>query len=63
MSTDGMFNFKDIDEKITVGNGEKMLATKVGSIRRHVIQDDGSTLNIIISESSIYRTYVPIYSV
>jgi hypothetical protein len=50
MSTDGMFNLKDINEKITVGNGEKMLATKVGSIRRCVIQVDGFTLDIVISE-------------
>jgi hypothetical protein len=50
MSKDGMFNLKDIDEKITVGNGKKMLATKVGSLRRRVIQVDGSTLDIVTSE-------------
>jgi hypothetical protein len=41
MSIDGMFNILDIDEKVTVGNGEKMFATKVGSLRRRVIQVDG----------------------
>ena len=50
MSTDGMFNLKDINEKITIGNCEKMLATKVGSIRHRVIQVDGSTLDIVINE-------------
>jgi hypothetical protein len=50
MSIDGMFNILDIDEKVTVGNGEKMVATKVGSLRRRVIQVDGSTLDIVIND-------------
>jgi hypothetical protein len=50
MTTEGMFNLQDIDEKITIGNGKKMLATKVGSLRRRVVQVDGSTLEIVISE-------------
>jgi hypothetical protein len=50
MSIDGMFNILDIDEKVTVGNGEKMVATKVGSLRRRIIQVDGSTLNIVIND-------------
>jgi hypothetical protein len=50
MSINGMFNIQDIDEKVTVGNGEKMVATKVGSLRRHVIQVNGSTLDIVIND-------------
>jgi hypothetical protein len=50
MSIDGMFNIQDIDEKVTVGNGDKMAATKVGSLRRCVIQVDGSTLDIVIND-------------
>jgi hypothetical protein len=50
MTTEGMLNLQDIDEKITVGNGEKMLATKVESLRRRVVQIDGSKLDIVISE-------------
>jgi hypothetical protein len=50
MTPEGMFNLQDINEKITIGNGEKMLATKVGSLRRRVIQVNGSTLDIVISE-------------
>jgi hypothetical protein len=37
MSTEGMFNIRDIDEKITVGNDNSMTATKVGSLKRRVI--------------------------
>jgi hypothetical protein len=55
MSTEGKLNLQDTDEKITVGNGKRMLAIKVGSLRCRVIQVDGSTLNIIISEVK----YVP----
>jgi hypothetical protein len=50
MSIDGMFNIQNIDEKVTVGNGEKMVATKVGSLRRCVIQVDGLTLDIVIND-------------
>jgi hypothetical protein len=50
MSIDGMFNILDIDEKVTVGNGEKMVATKIRSLRRRIIQVDGSTLYIVIND-------------
>jgi hypothetical protein len=55
MSTEGMFNISDIDEKITVGNGNSMTATKVGSLKCHIIQLDGSVLNITINKVK----YVP----
>jgi hypothetical protein len=45
----------DIDEKITVGNGDSMTATKVGSLERCIIQLDGSVLNITINKVK----YVP----
>ena len=54
-SIEGMFNLKDIAETITVGNGDSMMATKVGSLKRRVVQLDGSTLDIIINEVK----YVP----
>jgi hypothetical protein len=41
-----MFNVKDIPETITVGNGNSMTATKVGSLKRRVVQLNGSTLDI-----------------
>jgi hypothetical protein len=44
------FNIQDIDEKVTVGNGDKMIATKVGCLRHCVIQVDGSTLDIVIND-------------
>jgi hypothetical protein len=50
MSINGMFNIQDINEKVTVGNGEKMVATKFGSLRRHVIQVDGLSLDIVIND-------------
>jgi hypothetical protein len=50
MSIDGIFNILDIDEKVTVGNGEKMVATKFGNLRCCVIQVDGSTLDIVIND-------------
>jgi hypothetical protein len=50
MSINGMFNIQDIDEKVAVGNGEKMVARKIGSLRCRVIQVDGSTLDIVIND-------------
>jgi hypothetical protein len=50
MSMDGMFNVQDIDEKVTVENGNNIVATKVGSLRCRVIQLDGSSLDIVINE-------------
>jgi hypothetical protein len=44
-----MFNLKDIAETITVGNGDNMTATKIGSLRRRVVQLNGSTLDITIN--------------
>lgn len=49
-SLEGIFYLKDIAETITVGYGDIMLATKVGSLRRRVVQLDGSTLDITINE-------------
>jgi hypothetical protein len=45
-----MFDIQGINEKVTVGNGEKMVATKVGNLRCCVIQVDGSTLDIVIND-------------
>ena len=41
-SDEGMFDWKRIDEEITIGNGKPMKATKVGSLRLESIQKDGS---------------------
>ena len=49
-SIEGMFDVKDIEEKITVGNGDSVMATKVGSLKRRVLQIDSSTLEITIKE-------------
>jgi hypothetical protein len=50
MSIDAMFIIQDINEKVTVGNGEKMVELKVGSLRCRVIQVEGSTLDIVIND-------------
>jgi hypothetical protein len=46
---------KDMNEKITVGNGESMKAIKVGSLKCHVIQLDSSTVDVTLKEVK----YVP----
>jgi hypothetical protein len=55
MSNKGLFDVNDIDKKITVGNGESINSTKVGSLKRHVVQLDGSSANVILKEVK----YVP----
>jgi hypothetical protein len=54
-SDNGLFDVKDINEKITVGNGESMKAIKVKSFKCHVIQLNGSTVNVKFKEVK----YVP----
>jgi hypothetical protein len=46
---------KNINEKITVGNGESMKAIKVGSLKCHVIQLNGSSVDVTLKEVK----YVP----
>jgi hypothetical protein len=59
-----MFNEKDIAETITVGNGNSMVATKVGSLKRCVIQLNGSTLDITINEGKyVPDFYVNLFSI
>jgi hypothetical protein len=50
-----LFDVKDINKKITVGNGESMKAIKVGSLKCHVIQLNGSSVNVTLKEVK----YVP----
>jgi hypothetical protein len=47
-SDKGLFDVKDINEKITVGNGESMKAIKVGSLKCHVIQLNGSSVDVTL---------------
>ena len=41
--SDGMFEIRDIDEDITIGNGKPMKATKVGKLKVEMVQKNGST--------------------
>jgi hypothetical protein len=61
-STEGMFNVSDIDEKITVGNGNSMTATKVESLKHHVAQLDGSVWTSQSTKLSMFLSYVLISS-
>lgn len=45
-SDDGMYNVRETESLITIGNGKTLKATKQGSIRATVLQKDGSTLDI-----------------
>ena len=38
---DGMFDCRDINEPVTVGDGKKLIATKIGRLRRTVYHVDG----------------------
>jgi hypothetical protein len=49
-SDKGLFDVKDINEKITVGNGESINAIKVGSLNCHAIQLSGSRVDVTFKE-------------
>jgi hypothetical protein len=44
----GMFDYEDINEKVTVGNGKTVWAKKQGKICLTVIQMDGSTAKFVL---------------
>jgi hypothetical protein len=44
------FAVKEINEKITVGNSENMKETKVGSLKCHVVQLKGSSVEVTLKE-------------
>jgi hypothetical protein len=54
-SLEGMYNVREIQERNTVGNDNRMMGTKVGSLQHHMIQLDDSTLHITVNELK----YVP----
>jgi hypothetical protein len=45
-SDEGLFAVKDINDKITVGSDESMKVIKVGNLKCHVIQLNGSNVDI-----------------
>jgi gag-polypeptide of LTR copia-type/Zinc knuckle len=52
---EGLMNVKEICDKITVGNGKTMTATKVGDLKCKVIQLDRSSLDVTL----YWVKYVP----
>jgi hypothetical protein len=50
-----LFDVTDINEEINVGNGESMKTAKDGSLKCHVIQLKGSSINMKLKEVK----YVP----
>jgi hypothetical protein len=51
----GMFDVQVINEPIQVGNGNCMIATKIGKLRRAIIQRDGKTSDVVLKDVK----YVP----
>jgi hypothetical protein len=63
-SDKGLFDAKDINEKITVGNGESMKAIKVGSLKCYVIQLNGSSVNMTLKEINyVSELWVNLFSI
>jgi hypothetical protein len=54
-SDKSLFDVKEINEKITLGNGESMKSIKVGSLKCHAIQLNGSSVDVTLKEVK----YVP----
>ena len=45
-----MFDCRPIQEPIVLGDGKKLVATKIGKLRRTVLQSDGSTRDIVLND-------------
>ena len=50
MTDEGMFDVKEVDSLITIGNGKTLRATKIGKVRRTVLQEDGTTMDIVLRD-------------
>jgi hypothetical protein len=48
VSDRGMFDVRNIDEKIRVGNGNLLVATKIGNIKLNVTQVNGTNFTITL---------------
>jgi hypothetical protein len=49
-SGDGMFDVQVISSSVIIGNGKALTATKIGKMRRTIIQKNGDTANITLTE-------------
>ena len=58
-SDEGMFDCTDIDEYITVGNGGKVRATKIGKKKLTLKQKDGSTTSILMKNVKLVPDLAP----
>ena len=45
---EGMFDCKDINEPVILGSGKHLVATKIGKVRKTILQQDGSTQDILL---------------
>lgn len=61
---EGMFDVKEINEPVTIGNGKTLRATKIGKLRRTVHQTNGDTLDIIIPDyKHVPELHVNLFSI
>ena len=52
---DGMFEWKHINSPVKIGNGKALMATKIGKLRRTIIQKNGDTIDVVLKDVK----YVP----
>ena len=45
---EGVFDCRDINEPVILGSGKHVVATKIGKLRKTVLQRDGSTQDILL---------------
>ena len=62
-SEDGMFDCQEIDEYVTVGNGGKVKATKIGKKKVTLKQKDGTTTNVLLKHVKLVPDLAPYYYV
>jgi hypothetical protein len=50
-----MFEWKHINSPDKIGNGKALMATKIGKLPRTIIQKNGATIDVVMTEVN----YVP----
>jgi hypothetical protein len=61
---EGMFDWKHINAPIKIGNGKALIRTKIGKLRQMIVQKDGTTVDVILTEVQyVPKLWVNLFSI
>ena len=58
-----MYDTQDLNEHVTIRNGKRMVATKLGTIRRVICHKDGSRIRVTMTAKYVTDLWVTLFSI